>query len=224
MNGYYKKKLAGERLLACYEIAPPRVKAYLESEIDFVLERTTAAQTVLELGCGYGRVLKRIAERAGMVYGIDTSLESLCFARGFLPEMRKVRLLLMDAARMGFSDRRFDLTFCVQNGISAFAVDREKLFGEALRVTRPGGTVLFSTYSPRFWSERLEWFEIQSAYGLLGEIDREGTRDGVIVCKDGFRATTVDAEEFRSLAVGRGVAPRMVEVSDSSLFCEFTVP
>ena len=222
MKGYYRKKLAAERLQTCYEIAPPRVKEYLESEIDFVLERTAISQTVLELGCGYGRVLKRVAAGAGRSFGIDTSLESLRFARDFLSGPETVRLLLMDASRMGFSDRRFDLTFCVQNGISAFAVDRPKLFGEALRVTRPGGTVLFSTYAPRFWNDRLEWFERQSAHGLLGEVDREATRDGVIVCKDGFRATTVEIEEFQDLAARHGVIPRIVEVDGSSLFCEVT--
>ena len=84
--------------------------------------------------------------------------------------------------------------------------------------------MLFSTYSPRFWNDRLEWFERQSAHGLLGEIDRESTHEGVIVCKDGFRATTVDAEEFQNLASRHAVVPRIIEVEGASLFCEVTVP
>ena len=224
MKGYYKKKLAADRLLACYEIAPLRVKAYLEAEIAFVLQRTSSSQAVLELGCGCGRVLKRVAEHVEIVFGIDTSLESLRFARGFLGKDRPVRLLLMDAAQMGFAKRKFDLTFCIQNGICAFAVDRKRLFAEALRVTRRGRSVLFSTYSPRFWNDRLEWFELQAAHGLLGEIDRQATREGVIVCKDGFRATTSDAEEFQSLAADHGLIPRIVEVDGSSLFCEVLAP
>jgi SAM-dependent methyltransferase len=224
MKGYYEKKLSAGRLLACYEIAPPRVKAYLETEISFVLQRVSASQRTLELGCGYGRVLKRAADKARTVVGIDTSLESLRFAQCFLPEKGRIRLLLMDAARMAFSDRRFDLTFCVQNGISAFAVDRQRLFTEALRVTRSGGTVLFSSYSPKFWNDRLEWFELQADHGLLGEIDREATREGVIVCKDGFRATTVDAGEFQKLSASQGLNSRIIEVDGSSLFCEITVP
>jgi SAM-dependent methyltransferase len=224
MKGYYQKKLAAERLLACYETAPLRVKAYLEAEISFVLQRTSPSQTALELGCGYGRVLKRVAGNGGFAFGIDTSLESLRFGQEFLGGSGHFCLLQMDAVRMGFADRKFDLTFCIQNGICAFAVDREKLFGEALRVTRSGGTVLFSTYSPRFWKDRLEWFEIQSARGLLGEIDREATREGVIVCKDGFRATTVDAGEFQKLSASQGLNSRIIEVDGSSLFCEITVP
>jgi 2-polyprenyl-6-hydroxyphenyl methylase/3-demethylubiquinone-9 3-methyltransferase len=42
----------------------------------------------------------------------------------------------------------------------------------------------------------LKWFELQSEVGLLGEIDYEKTKEGVIVCKDGFTATTVGPEDF----------------------------
>lgn len=224
MKGYYKKKLAAERLLACYELAPPRVKEYLDAEIAFVMERASPSFLAAELGCGYGRVLKSIAGSVKLAFGIDTSIESLRFARGFLGPIASVRLLLMDAVRMGVPDHTFDFTFCVQNGICAFAVDPQRLFAEALRVTSSGGTVLFSTYSARFWKERLKWFELQAAQGLLGEIDHEATRDGVIVCKDGFRATTLDAKSFRDLSAHHGLTPRIVEVDGSSLFCEVRVP
>ncbi len=60
----------------------------------------------------------------------------------------------MDATHLGFRDHAFDLTICIQNGISDFGVDEQQLFAEALRVTRSGGVVLFSSYSDRFWEER----------------------------------------------------------------------
>jgi len=224
MKGYYKKKLAADRLLACYEIAPPRVKAYLEAEIAFVLQRASSSFLAAELGCGYGRVLKRIAGNVKLAFGIDTSPESLRFAKEFVGPNQHVRLLLMDAVRMGFADHTFDLIFCIQNGISAFGVDPHQLFSEALRVTRSGGILLFSTYSPRFWNDRLEWFDLQADHNLLGEIDREATRDGVIVCKDGFRATTLDAAGFQALAANHGLIPGIVEVDGSSLFCEVRAP
>jgi 2-polyprenyl-6-hydroxyphenyl methylase/3-demethylubiquinone-9 3-methyltransferase len=70
----------------------------------------------------------------------------------------------------------------------------------------------------------LEWFEIQAARGLLGEIDREATREGVIVCRDGFRATTVDADELQELSASQGLNSRIIEVDGSCLFCEIAVP
>ena len=84
--------------------------------------------------------------------------------------------------------------------------------------------VLFSSYSHRFWVERLKWFEIQAKEGLIGEIDYHATGNGVIVCKDGFRATTVDAGRFRSLAAALGLVPNIIEVDGSSLFCELALP
>ncbi|MGA9811067.1 MAG: hypothetical protein WBQ56_25605, partial [Candidatus Sulfotelmatobacter sp.] len=116
------------------------------------------------------------------------------------------------------------LTICIQNGICAFAVEQQQLFREAIRVTRSGGLVMFSSYTPQFWEHRLEWFEIQSAHHLIGEIDYQATGNGMIVCKDGFRATTADRTSFEKLAASLEVTPRITEVDGSSLFCEFVVP
>ena len=224
MPGYYTEKLAAERLRACYDLAPPRTRAYLEAEIEFVLRRTRPSMIVAELGCGYGRVLERLLPAARVVVGIDTSLASLRMALEFMGGKPSVHLACMDAISMGFRDRVFDLTLCVQNGICAFAVDQQQLFREAVRVTRSGGLVLFSSYSAKFWEHRLQWFEIQSAHRLIGEIDHQATGNGVIVCKDGFRATTADRTTFETLAAGLGVTPYITEVDGSSLFCEIVVP
>jgi SAM-dependent methyltransferase len=224
MPGYYTERLAAERLRACYDLAPPRTKAYLEAEIEFVLARTTSSMLALELGCGYGRVLERLLPRVHTVFGIDTSLSSLRIALEYLGRKSSAYLACMDSVQMGFRDRAFDLTICIQNGICAFAVDQQQLFQEAIRVTRSGGLVMFSSYTPQFWEHRLEWFEIQSAHHLIGEIDYRATGNGVIVCKDGFRATTADTATFQKLAASVGATPRITEVDGSSLFCELVVP
>ncbi len=224
VRGYYSERLAGERLRACYEVAPPRVRAYLEAEIEFVLRRIAPSMAVLELGCGYGRVLRRLVSKARAVVGIDTSLPSLRMALGFVGSPASVSLARMDAAALGFRDGRFDVTVCVQNGISALGVDPRRILTEAVRVTRPGGRVLVSSYLERFWEARLEWFEVQAARGLIGEIDRRATGNGVIVCQDGFRATSVDAATFRALAGDLGLVPAITEVDGSSLFFEVVIP
>jgi SAM-dependent methyltransferase len=77
MPGYYTEKLAAERLRACYDLAPPRTKAYLEAEIKFVVAKTMPSMLALELGCGYGRVLERLLPRVRVACGIDTSPFSL---------------------------------------------------------------------------------------------------------------------------------------------------
>jgi 2-polyprenyl-6-hydroxyphenyl methylase/3-demethylubiquinone-9 3-methyltransferase len=130
----------------------------------------------------------------------------------------------MDALDLLFPDCSFDAVVCLQNGICAFGVDQVSLLQEALRVTRKGGMVLFSTYSDRFWSERLAWFEAQAAEGLIGAIDRVASGDGVIVCVDGFRAGRLTPNDFRSLCSLVGVEPEIAEVDGSSVFCEIVKP
>jgi SAM-dependent methyltransferase len=224
MTGYYAEKLAAERLRACYALATPRVRAYLEAEIDFILARARPSDVALELGCGYGRVLERVLPRVRRLVGVDTSRPSLALARESLACGAILHLTAMDAARTGLRDRVFDLTFCVQNGICAFGVDPLALLREAVRVTRLGGIVLFSSYAERFWPDRLEWFQAQAAHGLVGPIDEEATGDGVIVCRDGLRLSTMRPAGFQSLAATLGLEPRLAEVAGSSLFCELIAP
>jgi SAM-dependent methyltransferase len=219
MPGYYTERLAAERLRACYDLAPPRTKAYLEAEVEFVLAKTTPSILALELGCGYGRVLERLLPRVRVAFGIDTSPSSLRMALDYLGRNPSLRLTCMDSVQMGFRDHAFDLTLCIQNGICAFAVDQQQLLREAIRVTRSGGLVMFSSYTSEFWEHRLEWFEIQSAHHLIGEIDYQATGNGMIVCKDGFRATTADRATFEKLAAPLGLtAQNRLEPSTSVTF------
>ncbi len=218
---YYSDKLSAGNLKRCYEIAPARVKQYLEAEIEHVVEKINPSDTVLELGCGYGRILEKLCMKAQQVYGIDTSLSSLMLAN--LEKKSNRHLFLMDAVALGFRKDVFDIVICIQNGISAFNVDRLELIREGIRVARSGGIVLFSSYSEKFWNDRLAWFELQAKEGLLGKIDHHRTGDGVIVCKDGFKATTVSPAEFISLTSRLDVRADIIEVDQSSLFCEILV-
>ncbi len=220
---YYSQKLSAVRLRKCYEVAPPRVRQYLKAEIDFVGRFIKASDSVLELGCGYGRVLEPLSRRAGTVVGIDSSVDSLVFASEITGALQRCHLAAMDAGSLAFAANTFDVVVCVQNGISAFKVDGRRLIEEAARVTRTGRTMLFSSYAESFWEHRLEWFRMQSKHGLLGEIDEEATGNGVIVCRDGFRAETAGPSDFLELARGVGSDVTITEVDGSSLFCVITV-
>ena len=223
MKNYYSENLSAERLERCYLIAPPRVEQYLRMEIKHVLDRIGPEDIVLELGCGYGRVMAPLCEKALLVIGIDTSLSNIEYGRTYLHGMKNYRLFQMNAAELQFPDSMFDTVLCVQNGICAFHVDKATLVREAVRVTRSGGCVFFSSYAEKFWADRLHWFYLQSEEGLLGEIDEQKTRNGVIVCKDGFEVMTESGEGFKSLTSEIGVKSKIEEVDESSIFCEITV-
>ena len=77
MKNYYSKSLNSNNLQKCYDIAPPRVKQFLEAEINFVLSKIKPSDKVLDLGCGYGRVMKKLSEKAKTVTGIDISNDNI---------------------------------------------------------------------------------------------------------------------------------------------------
>ena len=100
---------------------------------------------VLELGCGTGLILGRIARTAKEAVGIDLS-------EGMAQQARERGL----DARIGsvcdlpFDDEQFDLTYSFK--VLAHVPDIEAALREAARVTRPGGHLLLEFYNP--WSLR----------------------------------------------------------------------
>lgn len=223
MDNYYGRELHGNRLKRCYEIAPARIKQYLDAELQYVLEAVPPNSKVLELGCGYGRLLIHLTRGSRVIFAVDISTDNLMLAAQMLCGAPDCFLSAMNALRLGFRDSAFDYVVCIQNGISAFGVDPSALIQESIRVTKNGGSVLISSYSSKIWPARLHWFELQAEAGLIGEIDWQKTRDGVIVCKDGFSASTVGVERFEELTAGLPASVITEEIDESSVFCVLTV-
>jgi ubiquinone/menaquinone biosynthesis C-methylase UbiE len=220
MANYYSEILNSNNLKRCYEIASPRVKQFLEAEISFVLKHIGQNDLVLDLGCGYGRVAVRLTEKAKKVIGIDISEDNIQLAKEYAETFGKCEFYIMDAKKIDFPDNYFETTICVQNGISAFKIEPSDLLKESIRVTKKGGTILYSSYSEKFWNHRLEWFQFQSEQKLIGEIDYSLTKNGFIVCKDGFRAITFSEQDFIDLTSKFNIQAEIYEVDNSSIFCK----
>jgi 2-polyprenyl-6-hydroxyphenyl methylase/3-demethylubiquinone-9 3-methyltransferase len=217
---YYSKNLNTSKLQRCYEIAPPRIQQFLTAEINFILKKLSIDDIVLDLGCGYGRVVIELAKKAKKIIGIDISQDNIELAKSLHQQIDNLEFYTMNAVELNFPAEMFDVTICIQNGISAFKEDPHLLLAEALRVTKKGGVLLFSSYSNKIWQDRLHWFQIQADEKLLGEIDYEKTKEGTIVCKDGFKAITYSGDDFLELVSKFNVEAYIDEVDDSVIFCE----
>ncbi len=217
---YYSKNLNASNLQRCYELAPPRIQQMLTAEINFIRSKLSINDSVLDLGCGYGRVAIELAKSVKKIVGIDISQDNIEFAQSLCRQLDNLEFYKMNAAALNFPDDTFDVTLCIQNGISAFKEDPYLLLAEAVRVTKKGGTLLFSSYSDKIWQDRLHWFQLQADEKLVGEIDEEQTKEGIIVCKNGFKAITYSGDDFLELASACKVDVHIYEVDHSSVFCE----
>lgn len=216
-ENYYAQKLNSQRLQQVYQTQIERVKQYLDAEISFVRGQLHGQERVLEVGAGYGRIMKQLAPFAASITGIDISGDSVGFGQEYLRSAANCRLKVLDAHNLEFGPE-FEVVLCLQNGLSALKGDTNALAQQCMKVLSPGGKAYFSTYSAGFWEHRLAWFQEQAAKGLLGEIDLEKTKNGVIVCKDGFTATTYSREDLDKLGQVVGYDYLIKEVDESSLF------
>lgn len=79
MNSYYEDKLSAKKLMKCYEIAPPRVKQYLEAEVNYVLQKIRPNNIVLELGLVTDGYFPNSLQKPGLL-SVSTHLLPACFS------------------------------------------------------------------------------------------------------------------------------------------------
>jgi len=205
------------KLLQVYQTKYPRIKRYFDEEINFVRQNLYGNEKVLEVGAGYGRIIKELAPFAASFMGIDISKASVELGRDYIKECLNCSIQVMDVHNLEF-DEEFDVVLCLQNGLSAIKGQPINLIKQCMKVLTSGGKAYFSTYSAKFWNHRLAWFHEQADKGLIGEIDLEKTHDGIIMCKDGFTAITFSEDELKKLGEESGFHYRIEEVDESSLF------
>ena len=221
---YYSQNLNAKRLYEVYQTRYPEVKAYLKSEISFVRSGLCSTDHVLELGAGYGRIMKELASSCKSIYGIDISQDNVTFGQEYLQEVPNAKLIAMDAHKI--EPEAFEVplqsVLCLQNALSSMKVEPFSYVHKMMTLLSPGGRAWISTYNPKFWPHRLAWFQEQAEKGLLGEIDTELTKDGTIACKDGFESLSHSPEQLAEIGKASSYPFDVQEVDGSSVFLVIT--
>lgn len=220
-ENYYAQNLNAQKLYYVYQTKHERIRQYLESELSFVRKNLGGMERVLELGAGYGRIVKELAPDCKEIIGIDISKDNIMFGKNYLEGISNAKLIVMDAHNLKLKGL-FDVVLCLQNGLSAIKAEPISYISKLMNLLTEGGKAFFSSYSPKFWEHRLTWFHEQADKGLLSEIDMDKTKDGVIVCKDGFRAVTHSPEDMDTFGKASGFPYEVIEVDNSSIFLIIT--
>jgi ubiquinone/menaquinone biosynthesis C-methylase UbiE len=121
-----------------------------ELELGVVLPLAQSRE-VLEVGCGTGLILNRLAEVAQRAEGVDLSPGMLELAR-----QRGLSVREASATELPYADNSFD-TVCSFK-VLAHVPDIQRALSEMARVCRPGGHVVAELYNPwslRFLAKRL---------------------------------------------------------------------
>ncbi len=159
-----------------------------ELESEFV-RRYGEGKDVLEVGCGTGLVLERIARFARSATGIDLSPGMLERARA-----RGLKVEQGSATALPFEADRFDVSCSFK--VLAHVREIERALAEMARVTRPGGYVLAEFYNP---------------YSLRGLVKRLGPAGAIADGADESQVYT----RFDSPGAARRLTPPGCELTDA---------
>jgi ubiquinone/menaquinone biosynthesis C-methylase UbiE len=109
-------------------------------EVDLLGDYITD-KDVLEIGCGTGLILDRVAKRAKRAVGIDIS-------KGMLHQAvaRGLDVAQGDVTALPFADESFDVVYSFK--VLAHIKDIDQALREMARVTRRGGHLLLEFYNP----------------------------------------------------------------------------
>jgi len=110
-------------------------------EVELV-HRYGDGKDVLEVGCGTGLILERVAQFARRAVGIDLSAGMLAKA-----QERGLEVQEASATDLPFPDASFDVAYSFK--VLAHVEDIQRAMSEMARVVRPGGWVLAEFYNER---------------------------------------------------------------------------
>jgi ubiquinone/menaquinone biosynthesis C-methylase UbiE len=114
------------------------------------LAQVTTTDTVLEIGCGTGRIGVKLAPRCGQWIGADVSTNMLQHAREALKGRTNVSFLPLNGIDLsGVTDETIDVAYCSGVFMHLDEWDRYRYVTEARRVLKPGGRIYFDNFNLR---------------------------------------------------------------------------
>lgn len=129
------------------QLATNNDASFLEVLEPWILKRLVGAGTVVDIGCGTGRLTRRVQELASSVLGIDPSGKSIELARAHDTKSEYVVSTAEEWVERN-PGSRFDVA--VANMVLMDALDLEGICSAAALLAR-GGRVLATITHPAFW-------------------------------------------------------------------------
>jgi len=186
---------------------PPKpIQEFLEGEIDFIKKQILPGKKILEIGCGYGRLMEILSENAEKVVGIDYSKRLLEEAKKRLSRKENTKVFLMNAKNLEFNDESFDYVVCLDNSFGNMPGIESQVLKEMIRTCKSGGEIIVSVFSENAVETQIENYK---RIGLK-EIRDDGK---AIHTKEGLYSRRFTKEDLKNLFKEAGLEePKIIKI------------
>jgi len=176
--------IAPEASVALYSLNSPEILERATAEIVTRLDEWRLLgpdASVLDIGCGIGRVAQALAPRVRSVTGIDVSPGMIEEARRRCADLSNIEFCVGSGRNLAdFADRAFDLVLAVDSFPYLVAADpaiATRHVADVARLLSHGGALAIFHYSYRgdLAADRRDLATLATAHSLA--IERNGTRD-----------------------------------------------
>lgn len=174
------------------EKSPRLIQEFLDGEIKFLKKYIQPNEIILDVGCGYGRLLKLLSKNAKRVVGIDFSESLLEHTKQNLAGKDNVELYLMRAERMDFDDERFDYVLCLYSTFGNMPGIELDVLKEMKRVCKKGGEIIISVFSENAKEVQIENYKRAGLTNIRDDREAIHTEEGLY----SRRFTKKDLEEL----------------------------
>jgi len=116
--------------------------------------------TILDLGCGTGRLFPALSEVGTIVVGLDYSEDLIIKANKTACSLQNVITVLYDMRELGniFQDGSFDLVIRAYTSLGYFTEDTEmSILSQCAKLVSPGGHLVVDTFNA-------DWFKLNGVF------------------------------------------------------------
>lgn len=197
---------------------PPQIlKKFFTGDIDYIENKLEKSGKVLEIGCGFGRLLPYLAKVSREVVGIDFSKLQVKKSRALFRNNKNVKVELMSAEKLKFKDGIFDTTACLNCSLGNMPGIESLVISEMKRVTKKGGKVIVRVFAD---NKKVRTAQHKN-YKRLGftEIKDLGK---AVVTREGFYSSRFSKQDLNNLFANAGLKAEIKADGEAGYIAEAT--